>query len=86
MSRLSVLKAEVLGIAKDANNAANYLSKSSEEIKKKMALVTQEIAGTSDGTDKKMTTAYAQAMVALNQAANAMQIAANKAADWANKV
>lgn len=83
MSALEQIKAQVIQIAQTAEALASQLSAYSPEFSTSVAEITQAIGGTATDADKKMTTAFQQADEAVKQAAMDMQLAAQKASEWA---
>lgn len=84
MSQLAELKIQVLQVAKAAAEMVDQLDRISKGIDKQISDVHQTIEDAAPGTDKQMILSYGQAKEAINNASLAMQVAAEKAIEWAN--
>ena len=85
MSSLDQIKAQVRTVAQQATTLAGQLTQISSKLTPMVGQITQAIGGTSDGADQEMALAFQQADASVKQAAGLMQIAAQKANDWASK-
>lgn len=83
MSSLDQIKAQVRAVAQQATTLAGQLMQISSKLTPMVGQITQAIGGTSDGADREMSLAFQQADASVKQAAIAMQIAAQKANEWA---
>ncbi len=85
MSRLDQLKAQIYSIAASTDNQANQLKGVAQGIQAKTGVVSSEIGGTASGSDTKIINSFTRAQQAVDQAANALLVAASKAREWADK-